>query len=347
MKLSMRTTISVAFAAGLAMVAATPVTAQSALDELVKKAGEEGEVAINTSTTRYPATAAPAISKALSDKFGVDIKVEFVNTAPAPVTAGQMIKEHEAGIKPSTDASPLPLSFIDAIGKSGAIEEIDWAGIGVPAEQIDPNGQSIWIHTIPRAVFYNTDLVTGDDIPTKLADLLDPKWKGKIAGPGFGDAYGMIAVPVLGEEGGADWVKGLYEDQELSVIRSMTDVPARVANGEFALGMGVPANYSGLVTKGAPIANAPLEKVGGQPYYYFVQKNADHPNAAALLAYFFCCTPEGRASQLDNMNTAMFDTEGSEQNDVGGDGRGVAPTAEWQLNEQARIGKVMDGLIGR
>ena len=112
-------------------------------------------------------------------------------------------------------------------------------------------------------------------------------------------------------------------------------------------GMGVPANYSGLVTKGAPIANAPLEKVGGQPYYMFVLENAAHPNAGALLAYFFCCTEEGRQAQLEHMGAAMFDVEGSEHNAVGGCDRGQVPTPEWQLNDQGRVAREMDALIGR
>lgn len=345
MRLTLKTLLPLAAAAAMSMT--LPATAQSTLDEVIKKAGEEGTVAINVSTTRFPATAGPGIGKALSEKFGVEIDVELINNSPVPVMAGQVIEETNAGITPSFDLFPLPLSFTKAIGEGGAIEKIDWAGIGVDADFIDPNGNAVWIDTVPRAVFYNTDLVTGDDIPTKLEDLLDPKWKGKIAGPGFGDAYGMVSAPVLGEEKAAEWLKAIYDDQGLTVIRSMSEVPNRVANGEFSIGMGVPANRTGLVTKGAPIANAPLEKVGGQPYYMFVMKDAPNPNAAALLTYFFCCTQEGKDALFENMGWAKFDYPGSEQNAIGGEGRGQVPTAEWQLNEQARVAKSFDKLIGR
>lgn len=347
MRISRKLISFVTAIAAMAVMVALPANAQMTLDELVNKAGEEGIVAMNTSTTRYPSSAAPGLSKAISEKFGIDLEVEFVNSSPVPVITGQVIKETLAGVKPSFDVFPLPLFLTVPLSEAGAVETIDWAGIGVDPDLIDPNGNAVWIHTIPRAVTYNTDLVEADDIPTRLEDLLDPKWKGKIAGPGFGGAYGMISVPVLGEEKASDWLKTLYEDQDLAVIRSMTDVPTRVANGEFSIGMGVPANYSGLVTKGAPIANAPLEKVGSQPYYMFVLKNAESPHAGALLTYFFCCTPEGKKAQLEHMNTAMFDTPGSEQNEVGGDGRGVAPTTEWQLTQQRRVAEALDKLIGR
>lgn len=336
-----------AVAAATWLLAAIAANAQTSLDQVIEKAGEEGTVAVNMSTTRYPAATAIGLSKAISDKFGIDLEIELVNTAPAPVGAGQLIQETKAGIAPSYDLFPLPLWHINAIHEANAIEHIDWPGMGVEPRLIGPNGHAVWIYTIPRAVVYNTNLVTGDDIPTKLEDLLDPKWKGKIAGPGFGGAFGMISVPVLGEEKAAEWLKALYEDQDLAIIRAMTDVSNKVANGEFAIGMGVPADYVGLRSKGAPIENAPLEKVGGQPYYTFVVKDAPHPNAAALLTYFLCCTEEGRAAQLEYMNAAHFDTPGSEAYEVGSNGRGVAPTPEWQVNEQARVHAEFNALIGQ
>lgn len=339
--------VSAIAAAAVWLGAGSAATAQASLDEVIQKAAEEGTVAVNMSTTRYPASTAIGLSKAISDKFGIDLKVELIITAPAPVGSGQLIEESKAGVKPEYDLFPLPLSFIKAIGESGAIEQVDWAAIGVEPDLIGLDGQAVWIYTIPRAVVYNTNLVQGDDIPTKLEDLMDPKWKGKIAGPGFGDAYGVISVPVLGEEKAAEWLKTLYDDQELAVIRAMTDVSTRVANGEFSIGMGVPADYVGLRSKGAPIENAPLEKVGGQPYYTFVVKDAPHPNAAALLAYFLCCTDEGKSALLEYTGSSFFDTPGSEAYEVGSDGRGVTPTPEWQLNDQARVHTRFNALIGQ
>ena len=49
-----------------------------------------------------------------------------------------------------------------------------------PADQVDPDGMyatsCAWMETIG----YNTNLVRREDAPTSYADLLDPKWQGKI-----------------------------------------------------------------------------------------------------------------------------------------------------------------------
>lgn len=338
-------TLAAIFAAGC--LTALSASAQAALDELVAAAAAEGSVVLDTATTRYPASTGPDLSAAILERFGVEITVEMSNSAPAPVIAGQLIEETNAGITPAFDMTSLPLSFTKALDENGVLQDVDWAALGVPSKQISLAENSVWTNTIPRTVFYNTNLVSAEDAPTSLSDLLDPKWAGQIAGPGFGDAYGVIAVPVLGEEDGLAWVKALYDDQELAVIRAMTDVPNRVANGEFMIGMGVGANFTGLVGEGAPIANAPLESLGTQPYYSFVVTNAEHPNAAALLSYLICCTEEGRKAALDNMGWANVDAVGSEINEIGSDGRAVAPTQEWQLNDQSRIARAMDALIGR
>lgn len=325
----------------------SPALSQTTLDEIVQAAAAEGEVILDTQTTRFPPRTGANLSRALSGKFGIELDVVMTNSAPAPVMAGRLIEEAKAGVKPPADLIAVPLFLTQALDAGGVIADVDWAGMGVEADLVSPAGNSILMNVIPRAVVYNVNMVSEEDVPTRLEDLLDPKWQGKIAGPGFGGAYAMISVPVLGEERAAEWLRTLYVDQDMAVFRSMTDVPNRVGNGEFMIGMGVPANYSGLVDKGAPIANAPLEKVSSQPYYSFVIEGAENPKAGALLAYFMCCTEEGRQVVLENMGWATFDTVGSEQNDIGKEGRGIVPDPEWQMHDQDRVGKRFDTIIGR
>lgn len=197
-----------------------------------------------------------------------------------------------------------------------------------------------------RAVIYNSDLVKDEDAPTTFDDLLDPKWKDKVVGPANAVAIAMGLGPIYGKEKTVEWLDKMVNEQNMGTLRTLPDVPARVATGEYLIGFGLPANVAGLVDKGAPIKNAPMEKIVGQPSYSVVLAGSEHPNAAALLAYFMTSTPEGRAATMEAFRWADFETEGSELYDIGKDGRGVIPTAEWELTELGPITDALNKVLG-
>ena len=49
-----------------------------------------------------------------------------------------------------------------------------------PADQVDPDGMHATSCAWMEAIGYNTDLVKREDAPKSYADLLDPKWRGKL-----------------------------------------------------------------------------------------------------------------------------------------------------------------------
>src|SRR5260221_2460834 len=67
-----------------------------------------------------------------------------------------------------------------------------------PADQVDPDGMYATSCAWLEVIGYNTNLVKREDAPKSYADLLDPKWQGKIvkAHPGYSGAI-MTATFVL------------------------------------------------------------------------------------------------------------------------------------------------------
>jgi iron(III) transport system substrate-binding protein len=59
-----------------------------------------------------------------------------------------------------------------------------------PADQIDPDGMHANLVRLDEVIGYNTNLVKREDAPKSYADLLDPKWMGKIVKghPGYSGA---------------------------------------------------------------------------------------------------------------------------------------------------------------
>ena len=50
----------------------------------------------------------------------------------------------------------------------------------IPPEHRDPDGFYATVRSSLCVIAYNTDMVKREEAPKSFADLLDPKWKGKI-----------------------------------------------------------------------------------------------------------------------------------------------------------------------
>jgi iron(III) transport system substrate-binding protein len=343
---------------GLIAVAATGMTfilagaphagaqeGRGALAPLLAKAKQEGALTIFTGTARYPESTVKQLEQDFRRKYGFALKITLSAPGPHPPIVQKLITEAKSGVKPGMDLFPTALSFFGSMRDAGVLAKVNFATLGVPHDLIAPPGDNVQIATIARNVIYNTNLVKKADAPRRLQDLADPKWKGKIVAPAIPDVFAMLA-PVLGERDALDLVRQLVQDQQIVLIQSVTDVGAKVASGEFALGYGVPADWTGLRKRGAPIDNAPLEKVSGQPFHAGVLANADHPAAATVFAYFVCCTPEGKKSLYESIGWANFETLGTEPHEIGGLGRGVNPDHLWQMRDQARLGQEIAKILG-
>jgi iron(III) transport system substrate-binding protein len=138
----------------------------------------------------------------------------------------------------------------------------------------------------------NTTLVTEDEYPTSFEDLLDPKWKGKMAwtaDPTMLGAPGFIynVLQVMGEEKGMDYLEKLAEQEIVNVPASQRVVLDKVISGEFPIGL-MTFNHHTIISqeKGAPIEWVKLEPVIQTINPLGIVKDAPHPNAAKLLVEF-------------------------------------------------------------
>ncbi|MEI6470994.1 MAG: extracellular solute-binding protein [Betaproteobacteria bacterium] len=313
---------------------------------LAEQAKKEGSVTIFTGTARYPQSSIVKLEQAFLSKYGYPIKITIASTGPHPTVIQQLRSEASSGVKPAIDLLPSALSLIKILGDANALEPVDWESLGAPSQSTVKGQYAVMTNVIARNIVYNTNLVKKNDAPKRLEDLLDPKWQGKIVAPAIGDAFAMM-VPILGEEKTTALVKNLVKDQKIVLVQSITDVATKVASGEFAVGFGVPADWTGTRSKGAPIDNAPPQKVSGQPFYAVVLKNSAHPAAAKMMGIFICCTVEGQKALQDSLGWSRFETIGTEANEIGGAGRGVYPDISFQLDQQRRISTELGKLLGQ
>src|SRR4029078_4690316 len=126
-----------------------------------------------------------------------------------------------------------------------------------PADYRDPDDLWIGNNLHLLVILQNTKLVPADQGPKGWADLLDPKWKGKIAftdPANSGSAYATVTMLVdLWGGGDAGWKKMGELFRNLKVLNRSSLVFQGVGNGEYPLGLSL--EYAGPMwaAGGAPV----------------------------------------------------------------------------------------------
>ena len=294
--------LCLAMAAGSGPAAAADRTA--ALDALIKASKAEGGTLIAHAIID-DVRARKEVVAAMKKMYGVDVKWEYVDFPNQNRFAARLMKEAKAGRQPSTDVFNGTQSTIPRLLKANMLAEVkNWLDIypRLPADVIVPGGGAIPEHTRIGGFAYNTRLVPKDKVPQKLEDLLDPFWKGKLAGTPYAAVWDRASVSEQGtfDEEKAKRIRGLLSEMvkkgHIVGLIGCGD-ENRIASGEFVgLAMMCSANnvWKGQA-KGAPLGMAYIEETSNLTHSYMgLLKQAKYPNTAKLFMVFMQ-TPEGQA----------------------------------------------------
>jgi iron(III) transport system substrate-binding protein len=263
--------------------AAPPPSAVTA--GLVEAARREGKVSFYSA---LELTVAERFGKMFEAKYsGITVRVERSGAERIYQRIAQEQGSHinAVDIANSTD----PAHYIDW-------KRNDWLAPYVPedvakhfpAEQVDPDGTFATVCGWLEVIGYNTNLVKPTEAPKSFADLLDPKWKGKLVKghPSYSGAI-LTATFVLMRELGWAYFEKLAQ-QKVMQVQSAADPPKKVQVGERAvMADGNDYNLTLLKEQGQPVAT--VDAAEGSPLIIVpcgIFKNAPNPNAARLFQSF-------------------------------------------------------------
>jgi len=268
--------------------AAPPPTAIT--PELIAAAQKEGKVVYYTSVDL---PLAEKIAKSFEARFsGIAVRVERSGAERVFQRIGQ---EYASRIY-----------AVDAINSTDAAHFIVWKRDGLlapfvpedvaryyPAEHKDADGMFASFRIGLSGIGYNTNLVKPEEAPKSFADLLDPKWMGKIvkAHPSYSGTI-MTATYQIVQELGWDYLEKLAR-QKVMQVQSASDPPKKLGLGERAvMADGNEYNLLQIKEAGGPVEMVyPTEGIPIIVAPNGIFKNAPNPNAARLFQCY-CFTAE-------------------------------------------------------
>jgi iron(III) transport system substrate-binding protein len=184
-----------------------------------------------------------------------------------------------------------------------------------PKEYKDADGNYAAYRAHLSVIAYNTKLVPKEQAPKSHADLLDPKWQGKLvkAHPGYSGTI-MTGTQALSQSPlGWSYFEKLAK-QKVMQVQSSTEPPKKLAQGERPV-MADGNEYNVFVLKESGVPIEPVYATEGTPIVIgnaALLKNAPNPNAARLF-YHYMFTREAQQSNSDVGGLRSFHPEVKEK----------------------------------
>ena len=168
----------------------------------------------------------------------------------------------------------------------------------IPKNNKEKTGLWTGFTGLPMVIMYNKKLVKSEDVPKGWADLIQPKFKGKIAcaDPAkSGSSYTTIVtiLHAFGKDNGKGWnfIDKLIKNLDGKILSSSTSVYKGVADGEYSVGLTFEEAAANYIKAGADVGMVyPKEGTSAVPDGAAIIKGAKNLEAAKAFMDFIVST---------------------------------------------------------
>ncbi len=213
-------------------------------------AAPKGEVVVYT-------TRAEALFKPVIEAFNAvypDIRVTVLNGSNSELAA-RILEERanpQADVLINSD-----ILTMENLAAEGVFAPNDSPAVmAIPADYRADDGSWVALTLRARVIMYNTDLVKPEELPQKMVDLADPKWKDALGSANSTNGAMMAQLVMmrnqLGEAATEAFMQGLLENNT-QFFGGHTDVRKAVGAGELKLGLVNHYYYHLSKAEGAPV----------------------------------------------------------------------------------------------
>jgi iron(III) transport system substrate-binding protein len=142
-------------------------------------------------------------------------------------------------------------------------------------------------------VAYNTNLIKPDEVPNSYADLVQPRYAGRVAVEASDTDWFGAMVKGMGEPQGLAWFRKLAANRP-QVRTGHTLMAELLSSGELPLAAAIYSHaVEKMIKRGAPVKWKALAPTYARPNAIGVSPHAAHPHAALLFADFML-SPQGQ-----------------------------------------------------
>lgn len=304
--------------AAAALVAATmggAIAAElsSAAKELIPAAKKEGALNLAWgSSTLGGSKGVKRFQEGFNKHYGLDHKFKFTVGTHFAGQTRKLIEEMNAGQKAFMDVTLAGGPQFATWAKYKGLIAVDWGSLmphvapAILKQIISADRTMVDFIGRPRVIVYNTNLIKAADAPGSMKDLLNPKWKGKIASTPY--AAGFVGV----------WPKSELIAYATELTGNLGGLMRcgeydRITSGEFPIFAVAcePGRIQQDIDRGSPMAMVvPTDFMGLDHWFFGVPKHSRNP-ATAKLFIAWIMTKAGQDALYKSQGSDMYMLPGS------------------------------------
>ena len=296
------------FAASLAPASAAPGDLMAGSEKIADAATytaakSEGKVILYST---YILSAMKEITAKFKAETGIDVEIVRLIT---PLMYDRVISEYGTKKLVADYVDLTDITLVNQLGQKGILAAYKTPSFGELGPALhDPDGKWYSLMRSLMGVGINTAVLPAADVPKKWTDLVDSKYKGKIAFLGIdAGGTGFALAFFQNQKFGMDYLKKLAANQPRTYL-SGSPLDADLARGQFAIGIAPVDGLLDDVRSGAPVKVIALQE--GIPAYTTsggMTTTGAHPHAAQVFLNWMTSKHGGEIIQANGAYSARKD----------------------------------------
>jgi iron(III) transport system substrate-binding protein len=288
------------------------------LAAIVSQAEKEGEFNLSWGNlTLGGPQGVKAFEGGFNKHFGTNIRFNYTPGRPFGSQAAKLAEEYAAGTKAFMDIA------LSGVGQTGFFTDkkillpLNWDTIvphvpqGILKNIISPDKTLITFVSRIKTIVFNSNLISKDRAPRSMQDLLDPKWRGKVATTPYAAGF-----ETLGDE--SSWGEARTIEYARSLSQNLGGLMRcgefeRLTSGEFWI-FAIecePGTIQKQIDRGAPLGQVvPRDLLQIDHWWLGVPKHSRNPNVAKLFISFLM-TQAGQRILFQQQGEDLHYLEGS------------------------------------